>query len=163
LVDPADPIVDASPLIYLTRSGHLALLQVLGPNLLIPDAVFREVLAKGEGDIVTRTLRETAWLTRLPAAPVLPEVAVMQLGAGESAVLSRAISHPGSLVVLDDSRARRVAHRLEIPTIGTLGTVVRARQQGLIRMARPVIESLVRNGMYISDSALGAALRVIGE
>lgn len=159
----ADPIVDASPLIYLTRSGHLALLQVLGSSLLVPDAVFREVLAKGESDTVALTLQKTAWLTRLPAASVLPEVAVWQLGAGESAVLSEAISRPGSLVILDDSRARRVADRLEIARIGTLGAVVRARQQGLIRAARPVVESLVRSGMYISSSALDAALRVIGE
>lgn len=159
----ADPIVDASPLIYLSRAGHLALLRVLGSNLLIPEAVFREILAKGEGDVVAQTVRAASWLTRLPAASVSPEVAAWQLGAGESAVLSLAISHPGSLAVLDDARARRFARRLGIPTIGTLGAVVRARQHGLIRAARPVVDSLVRHGMYISSPALDAALRLIGE
>jgi predicted nucleic acid-binding protein len=158
-----DPIVDASPLIYLSRAGFLPLLQVLGSNLLIPDAVFREILAKGEDDPVVQTLRMTSWLTRLPYVPVLPQVAAWQLGAGESAVLSRAISHPGSLVVLDDARARRFAQRLPVPMIGTLGVVVRARQQGLIRAARPITEALVHYGMYISAPALEAALHLIGE
>ena len=158
-----DPIVDASPLIYLSRAGFLPLLQVLGPNLLIPEAVFREVLAKGEEDLAAQTVSATSWLVRLPSAPLSPEVVAWQLGAGESAVLSRAISHPGSLVVLDDSRARRFAQRLAIPMIGTLGVVVRARQQGLIRAARPVTESLVSHGMYISAPALAAALHLIGE
>ncbi|HEX3129086.1 MAG TPA: DUF3368 domain-containing protein, partial [Thermoanaerobaculia bacterium] len=110
----AEPIVDASPLIYLSRAGYLSLLQVLGSRLLIPDAVFREVLAKGENDAVVQTVRAASWLTRLPAAPLSPRVAVWRLGAGESAVLSRAISHPGSLVVLDDARARRFARQLSI-------------------------------------------------
>jgi predicted nucleic acid-binding protein len=159
----ADPIVDASPLIYLARAGFLPLLQVLGSNLLIPEAVFREILAKGEADPVVQTVRTASWLTRLSSARVSPEVAAWQLGAGETAVLSRAISHPGSLVVLDDARARRIAHRLAIPMIGTLGVVVRARQQGLIRAARPVTEALVSHGMYISAPALEAALHLIGE
>lgn len=159
----ADPIVDASPLIYLSRAGYLPLLQVLGSRLLIPDAVVREILAKGEEDAVARTVGAASWLLRLPSAPLSPRVEAWQLGAGESAVLSRAISHPGSLVVLDDARARRFARQLEVPMIGTLGVVVRARQQGLIRAARPVTEALVSHGMYISSPALEAALQLIGE
>jgi predicted nucleic acid-binding protein len=159
----AEPIVDASPLIYLSRAGYLPLLQVLGSRLLIPDAVFLEILAKGEGDTVARTVSAASWLTRLPAAPLSPRVAAWQLGAGESAVLSRAISYPGSLVILDDARARRFAQQLSIPMIGTLGIVVRARQQGLIQAARPVTEALVSHGMYISIPALEAALQLIGE
>jgi predicted nucleic acid-binding protein len=65
--------------------------------------------------------------------------------------------------VLDDGRARRTAHRLNIPTIGTLGIVVRARQHGLIRAARPIAETLVEHGMYISAPALQEALQLIGE
>ena len=159
----ADPVLDASPLIHLARAGYLRLLQALGSKLLIPAAVFQEILVKGEDDFVVQAVKATPWLVRLPPVEAPPEIAAWQLGAGERAVLSRAYSHPGSLTVLDDGRARRIAHQLDIPTIGTLGVVVRARQHGLIPAARPITEILIKRGMYISAPALEEALHLIGE
>jgi predicted nucleic acid-binding protein len=84
-------------------------------------------------------------------------------GAGESAVLEWAIANPGSGVLIDDQAARHAAAVLSIPHQGTLGLVVIAKQQGLIATARPIVEKLRQQGMYLSDQIMNQALAQVGE
>lgn len=46
---------------------------------------------------------------------------------------------------------------------GTLGIVLNAKRRGLIPLARPVIEDLLRAGLYLSQAVIDEALRRIGE
>ena len=48
--------------------------------------------------------------------------------------------------VIDDLAVRKSAASLGIPVTGTLGIVLRARRQGIIPAARPVVEDLLRGG-----------------
>ena len=54
-------------------------------------------------------------------------------------------------VVLDDRPARHVAAELGLPLIGTLGVLVRAKQQGLVGSIRPHVDALLNSGFFISD------------
>ena len=65
--------------------------------------------------------------------------------------------------VIDDLAARKCAASLGIPVIGTLGIVLRARRQGIIPAARPVVEDLLRGGMFLSRSLLDRALALVDE
>ena len=47
--------------------------------------------------------------------------------------------------------------------IGTLGIVLRAKRRGLIPQARPVVEKMIANGMYLSQSILQKALALVNE
>ena len=69
----------------------------------------------------------------------------------------------GSEAVLDDLQARRCARSLGIPTTGTLGVILRAKQHGLIPEARPLLETLIQNQMYISRELVETALADVGE
>jgi len=51
---------------------------------------------------------------------------------------------PGCRAVIDDLAPRKSAASLGIPVTGTLGIVLRARRQGIIPAARPVVEDLLR-------------------
>jgi predicted nucleic acid-binding protein len=46
---------------------------------------------------------------------------------------------------------------------GTLGVVVAAKMHGLITAARPVVEQLRLEGMYLSDQVMNQALAQVGE
>jgi predicted nucleic acid-binding protein len=85
------------------------------------------------------------------------------LGAGESAVLTWGYVNPGTEVIIDDLSARRCATTLGIPVRGTLGLVLTAKQQGIIPLARPVLEQLRLCGMYLSDRLMNQALAKVGE
>jgi predicted nucleic acid-binding protein len=85
------------------------------------------------------------------------------LGDGESSVLAYALANPGSGVILDDQAARNAATAMGIPSQGTLGVVVFAKTHGFIPAARPVVEQLRQQGMYLSDQVMNQALAQVGE
>lgn len=161
MVNP--PIINASPLIYLSRSNYLPLLQLFGPEILVPQAVAQEIQHRDTQDPTVTALATTPWLRIVTTPEPDPLIQAWDLGKGESAVLSWAYSHPDTEAILDDRAARRCAAALNIPVRGTLGLVLIAKQRGEIPSARAVLEDLRRSGMYLSDSVLNQALAKIGE
>jgi len=85
------------------------------------------------------------------------------LGKGESSVIALGFQNPGMILLLDDLPARRCAASLNLPFHGTLGIVLLAKRRGNIARARPVLEDLLRKGMYLSRSTLDAALAKVEE
>jgi predicted nucleic acid-binding protein len=161
---PSGPaVVNASPLIFLGKAKRLDLLRVLKRSLVVPATVIEEIATKGADDEVLRSVRESGFLGIVPDVPISPQIAAWRLGAGESAVLSRASQHQDSLVVLDDREGRRCADELGIRSVGTLGIVVLAKEEGAIPLAGPVIQELISCGLYVSSQVLDAALALAGE
>ena len=67
-------------------------------------------------------------------------------------------------MVLDDRAARRCAHALAIPCIGTLGIILRAKKEGLIQEAVPILKKLQGAGFHLDDHVVAEALRAaVGE
>ena len=156
-------VINASPLIFLSRGHHLSLLEAVAERVLVPEPVVLEIRAKGADDLTVRALDTTSWLQPVPA-PFLPdEIIEWGLGAGESAVLALAKSIGGGEAIIDDLAARRCAAVLGIPVRGTLGIVLLAKKRGLIPAARPVLEDLIRGGLYLHESVLAEALRRVRE
>ena len=157
------PIVDTSPLIVLSRAHLLDLLTIAGERVLVPTAVIAEVAAYGPDDPTFQAVSATPWLVTVESPPVPEMVGHYDLGPGESTVLAWALAHPGTVSIIDDDPARRVAKRLHLPVIGSLGLVLRAKRQGTIPAARPVLAELREAGMYLSDHILNEALALVGE
>ena len=157
------PVVNASPLIYLSRAGHLDLLQIAGKSIFVPESVILAIGAKGTGDATVLAVASASWLTRVPRPAIPARVAAWDLGAGEASVIAWAIGHPGATAILDDLQARRCAATLGVPCIGILGVVLAAKRKGRISAARPVVEELVAHGMYLSDGVIARALSLVGE
>jgi predicted nucleic acid-binding protein len=157
------PVVNASPLIYLAHSGLIPLLEVAGSPVRVPGGVAAEIRRRGPEDPTARTLREVPWLQEIDSMELHPRVALWNLGPGETAVLSWALSHPGSVAIIDDRAGRRCAEFLGIPLIGTLGIVLRAKRLGRVDSARPLVRKLQEAGMYLSDRVLESALQLVGE
>ena len=65
------PAVNTSPLIFLSKSGYLDLLQLISPEIIVPQAVATEVEAYGTNDITAQALAKTQWLivTEIPTVP----------------------------------------------------------------------------------------------
>lgn len=155
------PAIDASPLIYLARTGNLPILKALAPEFLIPEPVLDEIRAKD--DAVLRDVQAAPWLSAVPSPSIPATLLVWDLGAGEASVLAWALSRPGTIAVLDDQRARSYAQWHGIPFTGTLGIVLGAKRQGMIPLARPVVQDLIARGMYLSKVIADKALALVGE
>lgn len=157
------PVINASPLIFLSRGGILDLLQLLDDEILVPSAVAVEIQQRGTNDPTVLALTQTNWLVVVETPPTPEIIQSWDLGKGESSVLTWAYTHPGTEAIVDDLAARRCAAVLEIPVRGTLGLVLTAKQRGKIPAARPVLNNLRSLGMYLSDSVINQALALVGE
>lgn len=104
------PIVcNAGPLIALSIIGELGLLEKLYSRVLIPEAVFQEVVGGGVGRIGAAEVAAASWLERVTPPSVPEPLLAMELGPGEASVIATAHSLQAGLVLIDERRARRVA------------------------------------------------------
>jgi len=157
-------IFNASPLILLGKIEQLRLIEILSPDFRIPRPVVAEI---GAGPSDDRTIM---WLTQpsiashiVNAPPTQPFLAQWDLGAEETAVLSLALTDNESAVVLDDLAARKFALTFDLPLLGTLGLLVRAKNAGLIDQIAPHIQNLEAAGANLSIAVIKRALELSNE
>jgi len=138
------------------------LLTTFADNIWVPEPVAKEILARGENDISAQAIKRTTWLISKPVTAIPINVLEWRLGKGESSVLALAIEH-STEAIIDDLQGRNCAASLKIPVRGTLGIVLVAKQRGIIPAARPVIEDMMKTGLYLSKKVLDQALAKVDE
>lgn len=155
-------IINASPLIFFTRSKHLNLLKEFSNEIWVPDAVASEILTRGDDDITAIAIKETEWITQKSPISVPINILEWRLGKGESGVIALALEH-GFDAIIDDLQGRKCAASMNVPVRGTLGIVLVAKQRGLIPTARPIMEDMMNAGLYLSKKVLNKALALVDE
>lgn len=155
-------VVNASPLICLAKAGYADLLLKLPDEIIVPHAVFEEIQAGPPGDPAQAILATgTFEVIKIPAAP---EILAWDLGKGETAVLSYALSKPGWIAIIDDRAARKCARSFSLPIKGTLAVVILAKKHGLVASAVDVMRSLQAAGLRLDDVVIRTALKqTVGE
>jgi len=146
-------VINASPLITLFRAGLHPLLPQLFPDLVVPEAVWTEVVSRTYDDPATRGLPEAAWAKKLQT-PISLDVGAWNLGAGETAVLSFAQHNRAYTAIVDDRTARRCARVLGIGILGTAGVVVLAKRCGLIGSVEEALRRLQGAGLWLSEQLI---------
>lgn len=156
-------VVDASPLILLSRIHHLHLLPALAEVVVFPETVLSEMAAGSGHDDAASRVMSAPNLRRVPDLEVPENIRQWNLGAGESQVLAFALANTEFEAVIDDQGARRCARSLRIPYTGTLGIVLSCRHRGVIPAARPIIRALEDEGIRLAPALIEAALAEVGE
>ncbi len=156
-------VVNASPLILLGKIRRISLLGDLADEIWLPAKVAAEVRVQPDGETSVKSALDLLGCRMQPDVEISDEVANWDLGPGESQVLSLTGRIPESRAVVDDLAARRCAHSLSLPIIGTLGVVFRATRLGLLPAARPVIDELRKKGLYASETLINEVLARLGE
>ncbi|MDP2808910.1 MAG: DUF3368 domain-containing protein [Rhodocyclaceae bacterium] len=155
-------VINASPLITLFRSGQADLLPRLFDRIVVPDAVWKEVVQDEQADPAARDLPAQTWPVR-ESVEISPRVSPWNLGAGETAVLSLALSYPTLRAVIDDADARRCARTLGISMLGTGGVLLLAKRRGLLPSIAEGLEKLQRAGLWLSDDLVNLLKAQAGE
>ena len=78
-------------------------------------------------------------------------------------MLASAFIRPGATVILDDAVARRRAREIELPVVGTLGIVLRAKNIGALDSATAALRAIKEAGLYLDDELIAQALATVGE
>jgi predicted nucleic acid-binding protein len=146
-------ISNSSCLIGLQAVGHLGILELLYSKVVIPPAVEIEC-----------GIMPLPWLT----VQVVQNQALVRslrtgFGAGESEAIALAVESAATRLILDDRKARQAAGQFNLSITGTVGVILRAKQEGIITAVRPILEDLVATGFWLSDGLLQQALQLAGE
>ena len=144
-------VVDSACLIGLERIHSLDLLPALFDPILVPPEVQREF---GQPCI---------WLQiKAPNNQSLVQAFKINLDAGEAEAI--ALAHECSYqIILDDHQARAVGRKLGLQVIGTVGVLLKAKQENIIPAISPLIIALEANSFYLSQSLKDEVLRLAGE
>ena len=67
-------VVNASPLIFLSRGGHLPLLRSVAAQVWVPHAVAEELRVRGAEDVTASQLTSCPWLAIRETAEISPTI-----------------------------------------------------------------------------------------
>jgi len=145
-------VADASPLIALARIGRLDLLVAVFGQLLVPDAVWREVVDAGAGKTGATDVADADWIERRSVSDsALVNLLRHDLGAGEAEAIVLAREANADFILMDERLGRSAAHSLGLKVVGLVGVLIEARDRGLITNANEIMDQLHRQaGFWIS-------------
>jgi uncharacterized protein len=162
-------IANTTPLILLAKRGIFHLLHCLYGSILLPLAVWREVVEQGAGragEQETVAARAAGWIE--VRALQHPEVAqwlsdTSGLGPGESEVIALAQECAAELLLLDDDQAVKRARESGLVVRRTPGVLGLAKAQGLITTVQEHLDALRAEGLWLSVEVYYRVLRDVGE
>ena len=156
-------VSDAGPIIIFARIGRLFLLHEVTGSLLIPDAVYDEIVVNKGGMPGAAEVTQAAWIQKTSVAnrsiiDGLPNV----LHEGEREAIALAKERGGQLL-LDEIRARRAASDQGVDVIGTLRILADAKRLGLVDAARPIIAEMQSRGYRFDRILIRRFLERVSE
>jgi predicted nucleic acid-binding protein len=146
-------VVNATPLIALSVIGQLSLLHEMFEEVIVPAAVYEEVVTHGRVRPGAAELAQANWLQIMPPRGALTiEPMLLGLDAGELSVLLLARELQPDWVVIDERLARRVAQAMGLPVKGTLGILLAATWAELLSKEEAIeaLERLLTAGIRVS-------------
>ncbi len=155
-------VINASPLILLCNCELEGILPEMFSEVVVPDAVWKEILESPHRDRAARLLPDLEWLDKRPVSNV-PEVMRWDLGEGETAVLSFAFEEKAYTPVLDDLAAKKCAKSCEIQVLGTGSILILAKERGRIDSVEQALRKLQNAGLWISEPIIQLLKKQAGE
>ena len=159
-------VSNTSPLSNLAIIGRLGLLRDQFGAVLVPVAVRQELskLSHRTAPSLLDAAFADGWLCVKPLRQTVPGEVGDGLHLGESEALGLALEQRADWVLLDDGDARRRASQFQLPFIGVLGVLLRAKKQGQIASLREEIRRLREEARFFVAKALEVELlKAFGE
>lgn len=150
-------VSDTSPLTALLTVGEADLLPKLFGEVVIPQAVHRE-LCRSHPQL-------PVWLRVEPVQDSAEADRYTQMvDAGEAEAIQLAKELHADRLLIDERRGRKLAAQERIPVIGLLGVVLLATRKRLLPSARVLLDRLENEaGMYLAADLREQALHSVGE
>lgn len=156
-------VADAGPIIAFARIGRLDVLRHVVGELIIPDAVYEELVIKGQGKSGAAEVEQSTWIHRRAvtdrtAFDSLPSQ--LHLGEREAIVLAQEL---GAQLLIDERRGRRSAKERGLEILGILRILVEVKRLGHVDPVKPLFDAILASGYWIDEELIPAFLQEIGE
>lgn len=140
-------VSDTSPITNLAAIGQLDLLRQLYTSVIIPKAVYSEMVNVDKVVPGAAEVQQFSWI-KVQTVVNSQEVIEIQknhnnidLGEAEAIILSKELK--ADLLLMDERRGRAVATSYGFNVTGLLGVLLQAKKQGVIPAIQPLIERLI--------------------
>lgn len=159
-------ISDTTPLISLMKIESLDILEKMYKEIIVPKAVYDELIInmdyQSEIDIIQKcTFLQTKIVKENLSVSLLQKQLKLDLGESEAIVLANSID--ADLIIIDERKARRIAKDIGLNVTGTLGILVEAKQHGLVKELKPLLDKLIKNEIRISKKLYQDILGLVNE
>ena len=154
-------ICDSSPLIALSIIDKLDLLDTLFKDVVVPVSVFNEVNIQRKPE----SQRITEWaqgkITATNNKQLMQSFSLL-LDMGESEAMSLYFEKKADFLLIDEKKGRKIAVYNNMNIVGTLGILLIAKQKGLIKLVKPLLDKLQQSYIRISDELYLKTLNLAG-
>ena len=159
-------ISDTTPIISLIKINRIDLLEQLFGEVLIPEAVFRELTTNSIYSGETRIVKASSFMKTMPiknrkSLDILQ--AISGLYDGESGAIILADELQSDVLIIDERKGRKVAQKMGITITGTAGILIQAYNEKMISSSEIIlyIEQLKNNNIRLSDSLIQEILSML--
>ena len=143
-------VSNSSVLIGLSAINKLDLLHKRFPDgIIIPNAVWYEVVDTGFGLSGSEQVKKSSWIT-LNHIQDRSFANILEgfLDYGEAEVIALGQEIKADLLLLDEKSARNAAFRLQYPVLGTVGILIWAKHMQVISSLKQELDSLQQKGGF---------------
>lgn len=145
---PRTIISDTSCLIILAKVDELELL-----NKLYGEILTTQTIAEEFGQVLPTWIRVSE-----PKDKMRQKLLETQIDEGEASAISLAMEYKDCTLILDDLKARKIAHQLGINFTGTLGVIIKAKLNGITPSIKPILEKIKRTNFRLTSEIETKAL-----
>ena len=158
-------ISDSSPIIAIVKKRELTLLKDLFQEILIPKAVYEELMKNPEYEEDRRRhLQEEIDLGWIKVTELKKlKYPNLSLGQGETEAINACIDVDDIILLIDERKGRNIAKSLNITVMGTLGVLALAKKKAFrtIQEIETNLENLINQGFYLSSDVILSFLKNI--
>lgn len=160
-------VSDTSAITNLATIQQLQLLSQLYNQIIVPEAVYRELVEIEPPVPGTIEVQTASWLI---VKQVINREVVnrlqneVRLDPGEAEAIALSLELKAALLLIDERRGRAEADRLGIKITGLLGILIEAKQKDLIVAVKPLMDSLIATAEFrVSPALYNQILDLVGE
>lgn len=152
---------NTTPIIALSSIQCLHLLPQLFGEIHLVTEVIDECAAGGP--ISVPALQEIEWIKSVQSTPIQHASVLLELDKGEKHTLDMASKYQADWVIIDEKIGRNMAEYLGLRVTGTLGILLKAKQQGLIPSFTDSVKAMQAQGIYYQTTLISKLAQTVGE
>lgn len=155
-------ISNTTPILSLLKIDKLDLLKDLYGKITVPLAVFHEI-EKGRKKPYYQDLALLDWIEIQEIKNPDSRVFFIDLDNGEAEVLILAKEQNADLVIMDEIMGRRYAKQLKYNLTGTIGILLKAKENELIKSVRKLLTELTEKGTWLNPKLISTVIKIAKE
>ena len=155
-------ISNTTPILSLLKIDKLSLLKELYGKIIIPTAVYNEI-EKGKEKSYYQDLELIDWIEIQDIQDPNSRDYFLDLDDGEAEVIILAKEQNADLVIMDEILGRRIAKQLNLKITGTIGVLLRAKENGHIKSLKDLLSELIEKGTWLNPKLISKVLKLANE